>query len=395
MKKVVDYTLPLIDDFSDSRLMHSLIDKREETHLLLANGCQVIDFVNCSYFGLEIEPAIIQGAQQALADWGVHFTCARTRFSIKINQQLEEKLSQLFKGKAITFPSVSSAHASVLPLIAAGLLFPTAKPVTFIFDKCAHASMQFLKPILAEEAEIVTIPHNCISSLEREIGSAHLAGRSPVYVADGLYSMGGAAPMEDIIRLSQEKDVFFYLDDAHGTSLYGEKGEGFVMSHFSTLPENMVVTYSLAKGFGCNGGGVLLPTLQTEKHVRFFGQTYSFSAPLDFSVIGAALVSADYHANGQVKEMQAILRKKVALFREAMGLPSQNYFSPIQMIDLPDILTCKTLALELLEKGFFVATVFFPVVAKGKAQFRIAITIRHTEEQLIALASAIKAGLKS
>lgn len=393
IKKVIDQTFAVIDDFSVEHLMHTVIDKRESSALILENDRQVIDFVNCSYFGLETDPEIVEHAQQALREWGIHFTCARTRLSIKINQQLEEKLSLLFKGRAIVFPSVSSAHASVLPLIAAGQLFPATKPVTLIFDKQAHASMQFLKPILAEEAEIVTIPHNSIASLEREIEAARKMGRSPVYVADGLYSMGGMAPIDDILRLSRESDVFFYLDDAHGTSLFGNYGEGYVMSHFDALPENMIVTFSLAKGFGCNGGGVLLPTKHAEKMVRFYGQTYAFSAPLDFSVIGAALVSAEYHANGKIRVLQQVLRQKVAFFRDKLGLPPQSLFTPIQIIDLPNISHCKNLALELFKKGFFVSTVFFPVVAKDKAQFRIAITVKHTDEQLESLAIAIQTGL--
>lgn len=392
IKKVIDQTVAIIDEFSKLHLMHVVLEKRGAQNLLLDNGSSIIDFVNCSYFGLESDPKVIGAAKKALDDWGIHFTCARTRFSIKINQELEETLSSLFKGRAIVFPSVSSAHASVMPLLAAGQLFETSKPMTFVFDKQAHSSMQFLKPILAEDALIVTINHNSIEELKHEIAIAKSTNRATVYVADGLYSMGGSLPIDDIIALLDEEDLYFYLDDAHGTSLFGDHGEGFIMSHFDTIPKNMIVTFSLAKGFGCNGGGVLLPTKHAEKIVRYYGQTYAFSAPLDFSIIGASLASAEYHKSGKIKELQTVLRQKVSLFREALNLPevASSSFSPIQIIDLPDIETCKELAAKLLKNGFFVTTVFFPVVPMGKAQFRVAITVKHTDEQLIRLATLIK-----
>lgn len=395
IKKVISETIDDIDEFSKLHLMHLRLEKRNEGHLLLDNGSRVVDFINCSYFGLDTDPAIIAGAKKAIDDWGVHFTCARTRLSIQINKDLEEKLSSLFKGRAIVFPSVSSAHASVMPLMAAGEIFKTDKPITLIFDKKAHASMQFLKPILAEEAEIVTIAHNSIVELKAEIQKAKLAGRAAIYVADGLYSMGGALPIDEIIPLLDEEDLYFYIDDAHGTSLFGDRGEGFVMSHFDRIPKNMIVTFSLAKGFGCNGGGVLLPCEKAEKMVRFYGQTYAFSAPLDFSIIGASLASCQYHESGKIRELQKELRRKVALFRSAMKFqePVPAIFSPIQIIDLPDMDTCKTLATTLLENGLLVSTVFFPVVAKGKAQFRIAITLKHTDDELIRLATLIQRGL--
>ncbi len=393
-KKVIEHTFDSIIEFSRLHLMHTVLKERTSTHLILENGKKVVDFINCSYFGLDTDPEMIESAKQALDKWGIHFTCARTRLSIELNQKLEAELSTLFKGRAIVFPSVSSAHASVLPLIAAGVIFETEKPITFIFDKKAHSSMQFLMPILAQDATCITIGHNAMNELYDAIKAIKAENGAIVYVADGLYSMGGSVPMQEVIKLLDEPDLYFYLDDAHGTSLFGEMGEGYVMSHFNKIPKNMIVNFSLAKGFGCNGGGVLLPTEHAEKMVRFYGQTYAFSAPLDFSVMGAALVSCQYHRSGKTREYQHILRKKVQLFRSLLNLPDLPLFSPIQIIDLPDMPTCKEFALELVEKGFLVSTVFFPVVPKDKAQFRISITIKHTDDELRELALLIKSRLQ-
>ena len=53
--------------------------------------------------------------------------------------------------------------------------------------------------------------------------------------------------------------------------------------------------------------------------VRTFGTTYAFSAPLDFSVVGAGLASLELHRNGEVKRLQDELRRKVALYDRLAG----------------------------------------------------------------------------
>ncbi|MCA9780123.1 MAG: 7-keto-8-aminopelargonate synthetase, partial [Candidatus Eremiobacteraeota bacterium] len=145
-------------------LMQVSIRSRADKIVGLPDGREVVEFINCSYLGLDTHPKLIAGAQAAVEEWGVHLCCARSRFTIDPNRVLEEELSSLFGGRAITFPSVTSAHMSVLPLLAAGALSPNSprgagKPVRLVFDRFAHASMQFLKPILAVEAELTTIAH--------------------------------------------------------------------------------------------------------------------------------------------------------------------------------------------------------------------------------------------
>ena len=106
----------------DAGLMRTTITRRRGKTVTLDDGREVVEFVNCSYLGFDVHPKVIGAAQDILAEWGVHFCCARSRFTIDANRALEEELGALWGGVAITFPSVTAAHLSALPLAAAGVL---------------------------------------------------------------------------------------------------------------------------------------------------------------------------------------------------------------------------------------------------------------------------------
>jgi 8-amino-7-oxononanoate synthase len=373
-----------------ANLMQVTIKGRKDKHVIMPNGMKVVEFINCSYLGLDLHPQIINASKTLDTEWGVNFCCARSRFSIEPTQMLEEELSILFGGRAITFPSVTTAHLSVLPLLASGVLInPTTPPkVRIVFDKLAHASMQYLKPILATEATITMIPHNNLESLRKQINEAKANNEVVVYVADGIYSMGGLCPIKELLSLSQELEFYLYIDDAHGTSIFGDHGEGFILSNITgDFPSNLFITFCLSKGFGCNGGGILLPSKQQEMLVRSYGQIYAFSAALDFSIVNACLAAIPLHRDGTVKNLQQKLRQNVAFFDELMNF--ELPFSPIRMVMVGDEQHAIKLGEVLLKAGFFVSVVFFPIVPRNKAQLRICIAANHTFEQIKDLVRAL------
>ena len=372
----------------DSGLMQVTILERNGKEVVLEDGRRVTEFINCSYLGLDMHPNLIRGAEEAVRRWGIHFCCARSRFSIEPNRALEEELSSLFGARAITFPSVTATHMSVMPLVAAGLLTPDERPVRLLFDRHAHASMQYLKPVLAAEAEVRTLAHNDLGELETEVKAAHSEGKAVLYVADGVYSMGGVTPIEALMELAERLDFYLYIDDAHGTSILGQQGEGYILSRLGQLPQRAMLTYSLAKGFGCNGGGVLVPTAWQETLIRRHGVTYAFSAPLDFSVIGAALEAVKLHRDGTVAELQKKLWKNLSYF--APERDPESFVSPIVMVPLGESERAIETAESLKEEGFFTSVVFFPIVGRDNAQLRLCVSTEHTPEQLQGLVEALK-----
>jgi 8-amino-7-oxononanoate synthase len=370
--------------------MRVSLKARDGKRVTLADGRQATEYVSCSYLGLDDREDVIAAGKQTLDDWGVHLCCARSRFTIGPNTELEAKLSELWGGRAITFPSVTAAHMSTMPLLATAGFGHTQEKVTFLYDRFAHASMQYLKPVLAAEHRVETLPHNDLQALEDAVKAAQARGEGVVYVADGVYSMGGYCPIDEVVALQRRYGFVAYVDDAHGTSIYGQRGQGSVLARLGgEVPEGVVLAFSLSKGFGCNGGGVLLPNTVAENAVRTWGMTYAFSTPLDFAIVGAALKVVELHGDGTVPRLQATLQERVAQFDALMG--RDEPFGPIRMVRLGDDEKALAAAEKLLSLGHFVTVVFFPIVPRGEAQLRICLTAKHTPDQVASLAAALKA----
>lgn len=388
---VIEEAGPYVDDAIRRGLMQATIRARRGKRVVLDDGREVVEFVNCSYLGLDVHPDVVQAAADVVKEWGVHFCCARSRFTIAPNTELEAALSTLFRGHALTFPSVTSAHAAALPLVASGALLPgrRRKRVRLVFDRFAHASMQTLKPALREEATVETIPHGDVDALARSIDEAHDAGEDVVFVADSVYSMGGVCPLDRVRALLDETGSFLYLDDAHGTSIFGAKGEGYALSRIDgPLPRNTILAFSLAKGFGANGGGIVLPTEDQRRLVRSYGTTYAFSAPLDFSVVAAAQAALKLHEDGTVRALQERLFRKVELY-DALVPERPEGTSPIRMVPMRSRAAALEAGSALLEKGFFVSVALYPVVAIDAPQLRVCLSVGHDDDDVRRLCAAL------
>lgn len=373
-------------------LMQLSIKARKDKYVVLPNGREVVEFANCSYLGLDLHPKVLEAYKSVDPQWGVNFCCARSRFSIEPMRLLEDDLSNLYRGFAITFPSVTTTHLSVMPLLASGILIDEKSPpkVEFIFDRFAHSSMQYLKPILAEESTVKTIKHNSIEDLEKCVLEAKFKARMPIYVADGVYSMGGICPIREILTLAEKLDFYVYLDDAHGTTIFGENGQGTALSQINgKLPDRLFLAFCLSKGFGVNGGGILVSNKRREQLIRSYGQIYAFSAAMDFSVVNASRAVVQLHYDQTtIPKLQKDLRERVKLFDAFMG--KQLPFSPIRMVRIGHEKDALKVGQQLINKGYFVPVVFFPIVPRGEAQLRICIAANHTDEQILGITSALK-----
>ncbi|MER8887590.1 aminotransferase class I/II-fold pyridoxal phosphate-dependent enzyme [Mesorhizobium sp. M0816] len=350
-------------------------------------GNTIIDYVRCSYLGLDNHPAIVAGAVAAMEEYGsLHWSCARTRLNFGLIGDLEVTLSQLFGARVIAYSTVMVANMGALPIIASGHLTEGQRPV-MVFDRLAHASLAFHKAVVAEEAQVETIPHNDLDALEQ------ICRKHPivVYVCDGVYSMGGFAPIEGLLQLQEKYGLFLYIDDAHGISLFGEKGEGFARSQLPRdLGERTIVAASLGKGFGASGGMLMLGTADQEALFRCYSIPYAFSASPNLAAVGAALASAEIHRTSELKIRQGQLAERIAFFDERIDTDQRSAPLPIRMIKVGDEFAAIDFAGRLLDDGLYTSVTFFPTVARGHAGIRICLTADHDPADLERLCSKIQ-----
>ncbi|RTM07549.1 MAG: aminotransferase class I/II-fold pyridoxal phosphate-dependent enzyme [Hyphomicrobiales bacterium] len=349
-------------------------------------GHTITDYVRCSYLGLDNHPAIVAGAISAIEQYGaLHWSCARTRLNFALIGDLEATLSELFAARVIAYSTVMVANMGALPIIASGHLTQGQKPV-MVFDRLAHASLAFHKPVVAEETQVETISHNDVDALE-QICRKH---QVVAYVCDGVYSMGGVAPIAALLQLQEKYGLFLYIDDAHGISLFGHRGEGFARAQLPRdFGDRTIVAASLGKGFGASGGMLMLGTARQETLFRRYSIAHAFSASPNVAAIGAALASADIHRTSELQMRQRRLAERIALFDERIETDQRNTPLPIRMIKVGDELASIDFAEQLLDEGYYTSVTFFPTVARGRAGVRICLTASHDLADLERLCAKI------
>ncbi|WP_296021800.1 aminotransferase class I/II-fold pyridoxal phosphate-dependent enzyme [uncultured Agrobacterium sp.] len=347
---------------------------------------KVTDFVRCSYLGLDNHPTLVEGAIEAMRRYGaLHWSCARTRLNFAILADLEERLSSLFQARVVTYTTVLAANMGALPIIASGHLTSGKKPL-MVFDRHAHATLAFHKGTVALETRVETISHNDMNALE----DLCRANETVAYICDGVYSMGGSAPIADLRTLQDRYGLFLYIDDAHGVSIWGKSGEGFARSQLAgQLHERTIIAASLGKGFGASGGLLMLSTARQEELFRRYSIAHAFSASLNVAAIGAANASALLHQTDVLAHRQAILQANLAIFDDLVHTEQRGALLPIRTIQLGSEDRAVSVVRQLLDDGFYTSAIFFPTVAKGRAGVRVCLTASHDEVDVRRLCEAI------
>lgn len=347
---------------------------------------RIVDFVRCSYLGLDNHPAVVAGAIEAIeAHHSLHWSCARTRLNFDLLGQLEENLSQMFDARVIAFSTVMLANLGMMPLLASGQLTAGKRPVV-VFDRKAHISLAYHKPVVADETQVETIAHNDIGALEA------ICREHPVvaYLCDGVYSMGGNAPIQELRHLQDRYGLFLYIDDAHGISLFGRNGEGFARSQFpKDLGDRTIIAASLGKGFGASGGMLMLGTHEQEALFRRYAIPYAFSAAPNLAAVGAALGSCKIHLSAELKDRRARLAERIELFDLKCATSERGSSLPIRMITTGSETNAIATARELLDVGFYTSVTFFPTVERSRAGIRVCITAAHEAHEIERLCDCI------
>lgn len=350
-------------------------------------GQEVIDYTRCGYLSLDSHPKVLAAAQASMDEIkSVHFSVARTRLSAEPLTRLEQTLSKLFQvHSTIVFPTVAAANMGTLPLLAAGLFTGGNKPIIAV-DRFAHVTLQYHIPVLREETEVIVIDHNDLDHLEKLC----LSGRQVAYIGDGAYSMGGCAPVQELRFLQEKYSLFVYLDDAHGISVVGTHGEGFVRSKLDELGDNTIIAASLGKGFGAAGGMIMLGSQEFENTVRCYAPTYGFSCAPNIASVGAALASSEIHSTSELPKLQRSLRNNLKLFDNLISTETHGSELPIRILRIGNEEEAISKGKSLLELGHYTSCVFFPTVPRGQAALRMAITSAHSPTDLLDLSLCLK-----
>lgn len=354
-----------------------LEDERLEGPHITVQGRRVINFGTCSYLGLGLDRRLTEAATTAIDRYGVTHSSSSVYTSLPLYGELEEGLGEMVGGHVLITPTTTLGHLNALPVL-------VDDDSLVLIDTQAHASLILATQVLSSNgAEIRFLPHNDMDAVERAIAETS-QDRSVWYLADSVYSMfGDIAPLGRIANLlDHHRNLWVYLDDAHGFSWAGPNGGGTVLDHMP-FHERLIVALSLSKSFGAGGGAIAFPNEDIGERVRLLGGPLTFGGPLQTPELGAGVASVAIHLSDEHAEMSARLRSRIDHVRTtaaSLGLPVVDQSStPIWFVKIGDVAHTSEITRRMISDGFYVNPSTFPAVPMGAAGIRFTHTLLHTE----------------
>lgn len=356
-------------------------DRQMDGRTVMVKGKRLVNFTNCSYLGLELDHRLIAGCIDAVTRYGTQFASSRSYLSMTLYHEIEELMAKIFKMPVALSQTTSLGHISNIPIL-------VGDNDAVIMDISVHATVQEAVLLMHERnITVEKIRHSRMDILEDRIKALQMTHEKVWYMCDGIYSMfGDGAPLDELKSLLNNYEQFYlYIDDAHGMSWTGEHGAGYVHTKLPFHPK-MYFTTSLAKGFGCSGGVLAFPEVESFRRVYSYGRTFIFSTQISPPVLGAVLASAKIHLTGEIDLMQTQLHERIKFFNQTakmFDLPLiSDGITPVRFIAMGKPKVGYNMVTRLLNAGFYTSLCVYPSVSINNTGLRMAITRHHSLQDI-------------
>jgi len=357
---------------------------------LIINNKPVLNFGSCSYLGLEFHPAVKAGAIKAIENYGTQFSESRAYVSLGLYEELEQLLQKIFDAPIVITPTTTLGHIACVPVM-------VEDEDAVIMDHQLHNSVQTaVQLVKARGVHTELIRHNRMDLLEARIKELRSKYRKIWYMADGIYSMfGDPCPVDAVYALMEKyPELHFYVDDAHGMSIHGKHGRGYVLASRNIHPK-MIMASSLNKAFASGGGVLVFGNAALAEKVGNVGGPLLSSGPMQPGALGAAVAAARLHLTDGIATMQQQLKDNIEFARLLLAKYKLPVISQAGAaiffvgVSLPKL--GHHIVRQMLDAGFYVNLGVFPTVPMKQTGIRFTITRLHSFVQIEQMISTLAA----
>ena len=318
-----------------------------------------LDLASNDYLGLSQHAQVIEGGVDALRTWGAGATGSRlVTGDTMLHGELEAALAE-FVGAAtgLVFSSGYAANlGAVVGLSGAGSLL--------VSDAYSHASL--VDACRLSRARVVVTPHRDVDAVD-----AALAARDEeraVVITESVFSADGAlAPVRQLHEVCRRHRALLMVDEAHGLGVRGAGGRGLLHELGLAGAPDIVMTTTLSKALGSQGGAVLA-TSPVRDHLIDAARPFIFDTGLAPAAVGAALAALRV-LSAEPWRPEAVLRHAGTLAQicEVSQAPQSAVVSVI--LGAPEVALAAATA--CLDAGVRVGCFRPPTVPAGTSRLRL------------------------
>lgn len=244
-----------------------------------AGASSCVDLASNDYLGLARHPAVVAALVNAARTWGAGSTGSRlVTGSTTAHTDLEAALA-VHVGAAAGVVLSSGYLANI-----AAVCSLSGRGSLVVSDAANHASV--VDACRLSRARVVVTPHGDIGAVEETLASR--AEERALVVTDAVFSVDGdLAPLAELAAVCRRRGAGLMVDEAHAVGVVGETGAGAVSAAGLAGAADIVVTATLSKALGGQGGAVL-GTEDVVAHVVDASRAFIFDTGLAPSCAAAA-----------------------------------------------------------------------------------------------------------
>ncbi|MBY4109584.1 8-amino-7-oxononanoate synthase [Rhodococcus fascians] len=317
-----------------------------------------LDLASNDYLGLSRHPHVVDAACAATRRWGAGSTGSRlVTGTTTAHEQLEQDLADFVGAETgLVFSSGYTANLGVVTALA-------DRDSVVISDAASHASL--IDACRLSRARVAVARHRDVEHVEQLLRE-RTESRALV-VTDSIFSADGdLAPLHELYAACRRWNAVLIVDEAHGLGVRGDGGRGAVHdAGVAGLPD-LVITATLSKALGSQGGVVLGPAA-VRHQVLHSARSFVFDTALAPAAVGAASAALAV-LRSEPDRVAAIGRRAGQLAAAAGVSPTASAVVPVV---LGDAVRAVRAAGECLDLGVRVGCFRPPSVPANASRLRL------------------------
>ena len=329
-----------------------------------------LDLASNDYLGLSQHPEVLDGGIEALRTWGAGAGGSRlVTGNTELHEEFETALAT-FVGteSALVFSSGYTANlGAVVALSGPGTLL--------VSDALTHASL--VDACRLSRARVTVTPHLDVDAVEAAL-SSRTEDRAVVLTESVFSTDGVLAPLRELHAVCRRHGALLLVDEAHGLGVRGPGGQGLLYESGLAGAPDVVMTTTLSKALGSQGGVVLGPE-PIRAHLIDAARPFIFDTGLAPAAVGAASAALRVLI-AEPQRAQAVLDHAAELARISGDTAVPD--SAVVSVILGDPEVAVAAAAACLDRGVRVGCFRPPTVPEGTSRLRLTARASLTADEM-------------
>ncbi|MGV0769764.1 8-amino-7-oxononanoate synthase [Mycobacterium syngnathidarum] len=329
-----------------------------------------LDLASNDYLGLSQHPDVLDGGVEALRTWGAGAGGSRlVTGNTELHEGFEAALASFVGAEsALVFSSGYTANlGAVVALSGPGSLL--------VSDALTHASL--VDACRLSRARVTVTPHRDVDAVDAALSTR--GEERAVVLTESVFSTDGAlAPLRELHAVCRRHGALLLVDEAHGLGVRGPGGQGLLYEAGLAGSPDVVMTTTLSKALGSQGG-VVLGAEPVRAHLIDAARPFIFDTGLAPAAVGAAWAALRVLI-AEPQRAQAVLDHAAELARISgdTAVPDSAVVSVI--LGEPEVAVAGAAA--CLERGVRVGCFRPPTVPEGTSRLRLTARASLTADEM-------------